>query len=42
MVTEFEGADANEVSPSVFVAVTVNVYEVPDVSPMTVMVPEPA
>jgi hypothetical protein len=42
MVTEFEGADSNEVSPSVFVAVTVNVYEVPDVSPMTVMVPEPA
>jgi hypothetical protein len=42
MVTEFEGADATEVRPSVFVAVTVNVYDVPDVSPLTVMVPEPA
>jgi hypothetical protein len=42
MVTGVEGADATEVRPSVFVAVTVNVYEVPDVSPLTVMVPEPA
>jgi hypothetical protein len=28
--------------PTAFVAVTVNVYEVPEVNPDTVMVPEPA
>ena len=42
VVTDPEGADDAEVRPAVLVAVTVNVYEVPDVSPVTVMVPSPA
>ena len=40
-VTGADGADAAEV-PAAFVAVTVNMYEVPTVSPVTVIVPEPA
>jgi hypothetical protein len=35
-VTEFDGADAGPV-PAVFVAVTVKVYAVPLVSPVTVI-----
>ena len=38
---EFEAADAADV-PTLFVAVTVNVYAVPVVNPVTVIVPEPA
>jgi hypothetical protein len=38
VVTGADGADASEV-PTVFVAVTVNVYAVPPVSPVTVTVP---
>jgi hypothetical protein len=38
VVTGADGADAPEV-PTVFVAVTVNVYAVPPVSPVTVTVP---
>ena len=41
MVNGADGADAAEV-PAAFVAVTVNVYGVPAVSPVTVIVPEPA
>ena len=41
VVIEFEVADAND-SPALFVAVTVNVYKVPGVNPLTVIVPEPA
>ena len=41
VVIEFEAADADDV-PALFVAVTVNVYAVPVVSPFTVIVPEPA
>ena len=41
MVTGADGADGAEV-PAAFVAVTVNVYGVPAVSPVTVIVPEPA
>ena len=41
VATDEDGEDATEV-PYVFVAVTVNVYEVPGVSPLTVMVPAPA
>jgi hypothetical protein len=40
VVTDADAADAAEV-PTAFVAVTVNVYAVPGVSPVTVMVPEP-
>ena len=40
-VTDADGLDAPEV-PAAFVAVTVNVYEVPTVSPVTVIWPEPA
>ena len=40
-VTDADGLDASEV-PAAFVAVTVNVYEVPAVSPVTVIWPEPA
>ena len=40
-VTDADGLDAPEV-PAPFVAVTVNVYEVPTVSPVTVIWPEPA
>ena len=39
-VTGADGADAAEV-PAAFVAVTVNVYGVPAVSPATVIVPDP-
>jgi len=35
-VTEFDAADATDV-PWLFVAVTVNVYAVPDVKPVTVI-----
>lgn len=41
VVNGADGADAAEV-PAAFVAVTVNVYEVLAVSPVTVIVPEPA
>ena len=41
VATGADGEDATEV-PYVFVAVTVNVYEVPGVSPLTVIVPAPA
>ena len=41
VATGEDGEDATEV-PYVFVAVTVNVYEVPGVSPLTVIVPAPA
>jgi len=41
MVTCADGEDGVEV-PAAFVAVTVNVYGVPAVSPVTVIVPEPA
>jgi len=41
MVTGADGADGAEV-PAAFVAVTVNVYGVPAVSPATVICPEPA
>ena len=40
MVTDADSADAAEV-PTAFVAVTVNLYAVPGVSPVTVMIPEP-
>jgi hypothetical protein len=40
VVTDIDGVDAREV-PATFVAVTVNVYAVPFVSPVTAMVPEP-
>jgi hypothetical protein len=38
-VTVPDGADLSEVKPAAFVAVTVNVYEVPAVRPSTVTVP---
>jgi hypothetical protein len=41
VVTEVDAAEASEV-PATFVAVTVNVYAVPPVSPETVMVPADA
>ena len=41
-VTGADGVDAAEVKPAAFVAVTVNVYGVPAVSSVTVIVPEPA
>ena len=41
VVIGLEVADANDV-PALFVAVTVNVYKVPGVNPLTVIVPEPA
>ena len=41
VVTGPEGADASEVRPAAFVAVTVNVYTVPAVSPLTFMAPSP-
>jgi uncharacterized protein (DUF983 family) len=41
VVIEFEAADAAD-TPALFVAVTVNVYAVPVVNPVTVIVPEPA
>ena len=41
-VTDSDRPDGSEVSPAAFVAVTVNLYAVPDVSPLTMMVPEPA
>ena len=40
-VTDADGSDAPEV-PAAFVAVTVNVYEVSTVSPVTGILPEPA
>jgi hypothetical protein len=40
-VTELDAADADPV-PTEFVAVTVNVYGVPAVNPLTVIVPDPA
>ena len=39
-MTDADAADAAEL-PTPFVAVTVNVYAVPGVRPVTVMVPEP-